>query len=477
MPHLHDPSLAKIFAQDREILKHTSIPIVTVAGTFAEDVKDWHGKKNENISTDIVFSRAHFSMAYAALQTIWKDTPDQKKAWLVDPTNFVSAKDWRGVQMTEDVGQLIARSPLLKTVKDIIDRFGRKKMPILGSITPPLLYLFEEVQQPILSFHIAAGNILASMGKTVVQVVTDPHVRDEYLEHANLPNLHYCVFDEETKFEALEKTFMNGMHLDPDRVIVTGPPIDQRIINLRKQKTTLNNSHPLRLLITTGGLGTNKGEIRDILDQLLPSLHTPNPQFELMLYAGTQKDFMEMGKELGKQHNVLIKTISDFNTEIPYRHAPHGRLAVRDDKDDLKSVSSLSTPEHNHLTKQPGNQLTILYHPQIFDANEILIKYGFPWADGVITKPSGDMAYDAAAAGCFLLTLKPWGVWEERIEDIFWQKGIARKAETKQIEKQLKTLSDIGWLKSAMEAARDIDPLYLGGIEKIVEVIQALHLR
>lgn len=427
MSSLHDKGLTSVFAKDRQILESTRIPIVTVSGTFGEDLKKWYGMKNENVSTDIVFSRAHFSMAYGAVQAAWGAEMNPKKAWLVDPTNFVSSEKWRTITTTEKIGKLLARTPLLKAVKDLVDRFGRQKLPILDSITPPLLYLFEDVHKPILSFHIAAGNILAKLGKKVVQVITDPHVRDDYLVNANLPNMYFCVFDAETKFEALEKAFLSGIDIDPDRIIVTGPPIDKRIIAAREGKK-YDGKRPLRILITTGGLGTNKPEIERLLEQLLPTLHKKEPEFEIILYAGTQKDFYEMGKRMAKEH----------------RNPP---------------------------------KFALLYHPQIFDANELLIKFGFPWADCVITKPSGDMAYDAVAAGCFLFTLKPWGVWEERIEDIFWQKGISRKAETGEILKQIEGLKKIGWIESAMKSAQEIDPLYLRGIDQILRTIKKLPTR
>jgi hypothetical protein len=439
MPTLHDPTLEKIFAADRDILQTTAIPIVTVAGTFTEDLKNWHKKANDNTSRDVVFSRAHFSMAYGAVLTAWGGKMNSQKAWLVDPTNFVRASQWRSIEITQDIGQLLARVPFLKMMKDFIDRFGRNKLPILKSITPPLLYLFENVEQPILSFHIAAGNILVEMGKQVIQVITDPHVREDYLIHANRPNLTYLVFDEETKFEALEKAFMMGIDLEPSRIVVTGPPIDQRIVHARKNKS-FSVKKPLKILITTGGLGTNKPEIQRILDQLLPTLHKKDQSFELMLYAGTQKDFFDMAKNLAKEHRVKVKALDKLGVQPPQTE-PRG--------------------------------LTIIYHPQIFDANELLIAHGFPWADCVITKPSGDMAYDAVAAGSFLLTLKPWGVWEERIEDIFWQKGIARKAEVDEMVKQLEGLQKIGWVDSALEAVKDIPPLFLNGTKNIIQAVKS----
>ena len=84
------------------------------------------------------------------------------------------------------------------------------------------------------------------------------------------------------------------------------------------------------------------------------------------------------------------------------------------------------------------------------------------------------MAYDAAAAGCFLLTLKPWGVWEERIEDIFWQKGISRKAEPTQIIKQLTGLQEIGWVEQAHDALKNLEPLYLKGVKNIVKTVKSV---
>jgi hypothetical protein len=437
---LHDPSLNTIFAQDREILKKTQLPIVTVSGTFSEDLKKWGGLPNEELTNDIVFSRAHFSMAYGLVRSIWGDQINNNKAWLVDPTNFVSSDRWRNIALTEDIGKLIARTPILKTVKDFIDRFGRKKLPILDSITPPLLYLFEDVHQPILSFHIAAGNILAKLGKIVIQVITDPHVREDYLENAALPNMYFCVFDEETKFEALEKAFLSGIDLDPDRVIVTGPPVDPRVVEIRKNKT-YDPKAALKILMTTGGIGTNKQEIQQLLHQLLSTAHQKNRPFEIMLYAGTQDDFVKMAQYVAGEHRIKVQMISDLNTK----------------------------------RQENARQLTLLYHPQIFDANEILIKHGFPFADCIITKPSGDMAYDAVAAGCFLLTLRPWGVWEERLEDIFWQKGLARKAETKQIIEQFAALKEIGWIDSAIEAVRDLDPLFLNGTKEIIKAAKSVH--
>src|SRR5690606_29454411 len=132
----------------------------------------------------------------------------------------------------------------------------------------PILQLTEHIDKPILSLHIAAGNILAAQGKTVMQVITDPHVREEYLQNAENEHFFYCVFDEATKIEALEKAAFLKKELDPNRVIVTGPPIDPRIVAARKNKQAWRTG-PLKICLTTGGLGTNTYEIRTILKQVL----------------------------------------------------------------------------------------------------------------------------------------------------------------------------------------------------------------
>lgn len=456
---LLDPALEKALELDAQFLKRTKIPIVTVSASFKEDLKGIHGFAEDEQLRDVVFSRAHYSMTVAVLLEAWgphrvhkgtnkhhteleplNDFTHPDRAWVVDPTNFVSHQDWKKIRLTEIIGQTLARRSFLKKLKDLVDAFGRKKLPILASITPPLLHLFQEVTQPILSLHIAAGNILAQQGKTIVQVVTDPHVREEYLDHIENPKFTLCVFDEKTKTDVIEKSTLLGKTADPNRIIVTGPPIDARILAAREKKQPWR-SGTLRLCLTTGGLGTNKSEIRQIVTQLvpyLPSVSTAKkqkksnqhklPPLQLMVYAGTQHDIAEMVTTLAEQAAVKI---------------------------------------------------TVLYHPQIVDANELLIQKGFPWADGFITKPSGDMAYDAAASGSFILTLKEWGVWEYNITQFFEQKGISRKAQVDTFVDQLSALANTSgktqsWIEKAMNNTYALDKKTLRGAHNIITTVREL---
>ncbi len=434
MPNL-EPALAHALDHDRKYLKETRVPMVTVSGAFREDIKKTHGFADNDLIPDIVFSRAHYSMALGVAIQAWGNKVDYHKAWAVDPTNYVSHNDWKKVEITELVGKTLARHSRLKALKDFIDKFGRNKLPILSSITPPLLYLFEEVDKPILSLHIAAGNILAENGHPVVQVITDPHVRDDYLNNAHLPTMKFCVFDERTKTEFLEKSLVKGIKADPNRVIVTGPPIDPRVIAARHNKH-LWTKDPLKLVITTGGLGTNKDEIETILTQLLPELRKRPSPYQLLIYAGTQQDIADMVKRVAKDAHVPIKPLNHANAE-----------------------------------------LRLIYHPQLVDVNELLIKHGFPWAHGFITKPSGDMAYDAAAAGCFLLTLQEWGEWEHNIREVFEQKDISRPAIVDNMVKQLVALSDDtdgeSWIHQAMQNSQHLDKLFLHGSQGILKAATA----
>lgn len=431
MSSLLDPNLEKALAQDKANLEQTKVPIVTVSASYREDVKGMFGYPEDETIADIVFSRAHYSMAAGIVAQAWGKQMDHKKAWVVDPTNYVSHKNWSSIELTEDIGKLLARQPFLKKLKDIIDRFGRSKLPILGSITPPLFHLTENVTRPILSFHIASGNILAKQGRSIIQMITDPHVREEYLNNADKDNFYLLVFDENTKTEVLEKAKILQKKVDPNRVIVTGPPVDPRIISPRKRKRPWRNG-PLKIAITTGGLGTNKKEIKQLLKQLLPQLRKRPHPYELLVYAGTHKDIYEMVLEMAEAEHVHVADI--------------------DEKD---------------------AKFRVIYHPQIVNANELLIKYGFPWADGFISKPSGDMAYDVAASGSFLLTLEEWGEWEHNVREVFEQLGIARKTEVEQIVPQLAALTQAqgksqSWVEHAMNNALTIDKLYLEGAKNIL---------
>ncbi len=435
MPELFDKFLVKTLQKDKQLLENSEIPTVTVSAAYKEDLKRVHGYPDDDTIPDVVFSRAHYSMAAGIAVQAWGDKVNPKKMWVVDPTNYVSSKQWSSILLTENIGKLLARNPFLKTLKDIVDKFGRQKLPILNSITPPLLHLTENIKYPILSLHIAAGNILAGQGKRIVQVITDPHVRDEYVFYSDKKNIIFCVFDEQTKTEFLEKAALLGKQADPDRVIVTGPPVDPRVIACRKKKLPWR-SGCLNLCLTTGGLGTNIPEIMVVAEQLIPQLKQKTCNFKLLIYASTHQDIKNKIIELAKENNMTIGTSSDTSAK-----------------------------------------LRMIYHPQIVDANEELIKYAFPWAHGFITKPSGDMAYDAAASGSFILTLNEWGEWEEKIREIFEQKEISRVALTENIVTQLEVLTSTqgkaqSWVEKAMLNAQKIDPLFLNGSEEIIQAVK-----
>ncbi|MCB9813538.1 MAG: hypothetical protein H6772_03985 [Pseudomonadales bacterium] len=438
MPELFDPYLIKSLKKDKEFLEKSEIPIITVSASYKEDLKKSHGYPDDDTIGDVVFSRAHYSMAAGIAIKAWGNKIDPNKAWVVDPTNYVSHKNWSSITFTEAVGKTLARHPILKKLKDIVDTFGRSKLPILKSITPPLLYLTEHIHSPILSLHIAAGNILAGQGKQIVQVITDPHVREEYVKYADQKNIIFCVFDESTKIEFLEKATNLGIQADPNRIFVTGPPVDPRIIKARNKKIPWRNGL-INLCVTTGGLGTNKNEIQAILEQLLPELKKEKPKYRLLIYSATHLDIQNEVKNLAKKFRVKISELDE-----------------------------------------PNAKLRIIYHPQLVNANELLIKYGFPWADGFLSKPSGDMAYDAAASGSFILTLAEWGEWEEKIREIFEQKDISRKANTENIVPQLKVLASTSgksqsWIEKAMNNAHSIDSLFLNGNQKIIDTIKNLR--
>ena len=435
-----DEELKTILDKERKLLEEAEVPIATVSATFFDQIEEQHAHQFKR--EEIVFSRAHYSQALSLLIAAGEA---KKSFWFVDPTNFVAAEDWQKVLVTEKIAEAVARHETLKKLKDIIDTRARDKLPISDAIKDPLLYLFENVKRPIASFHYETGNLLAEAGKTVLQAVTDPHVRPQYLKNADKETLHYAVFDDKTKIEMLEGAQREGKKLHPDRVVVTGPPVDPRIVEARKNKSPasladrLSRNQPLKLAITTGGLGTNKGEIETILKQLSPLLTSTPPRIQLVCYAGTHEDFAGMFGLFAD--GIKVKVGNEYDPDATYR---------------------------------------ILRGMGIMDANEKLVNWMFPWADGVITKPSGDMAYDSAAAGCFLLLMEPWGIWEERIQETFEQRGVARRATPETFESQLQALVEPAihehetWFTHAVEQALKLDPIFLYGAKNILDTLLSL---
>lgn len=479
--------LRQIYQTDRRLLSQTALPIITVSASFREDLKGLHRQKESDRSTDIVLSRAHYSMALGVAMQAWGKAIDPKKAWLVDSTNYVGNEALRGVAITHQIGKLIARFNILKTFKDLVDKFGRSKMPILDHVTPPTIYLGSAVTGNILSMHIVTGNILASEGKKVVQMITDPHVRSDYLANAHLPNMRFLVFDEATKTEFFAVAKKIGQKIPANqiktKVIVTGPPIDPRIVACSAGKKPWTAERPLTICLTTGGLGTNKEEIRDILQQLLPELAAQNskkqsrlPTTQLIFYAGTHRDHLDMATKIATEHNLTAQVISP--------------------KDPANfTLRAKTASERSQKLTQP---FVILYHPQIVDANELLIQYAFPKADLFISKPSGDMAYDAVVSGAGLLTLKEWGDWEHNVREVFEKNGTAQMAATNDIITQLADLtreasaafsskklssspvpaatlkekSATSWLAQAMTRAKKLDPLFYEGAKNIIKAVK-----
>ena len=437
MPDLFDTNITQTLAADKQLLEQTQVPIITLSASFREDLKKMHGLANNETSTDVVLSRAHYSMALGVAQEAWQGKVDAKKCWIVDPTNYVSKDDWMSVRLTEEIGKTIARHSFLKKAKDMVDRFGRKKLPILDSITPALLYLSERIERPILSFHTSVGNVLVGQGKRVLQMVTDPHVREDYLDFGELDSKYWCVFDDKTKIELLEKAALIDKAVDPERIFVTGPPIDPRIVAARSKKQPWR-SGPLKLCITTGGLGTNKAEMLQLLSVLLPELYKSNPPYELLVYTSTQRDIYMSVLELAGKQQITVSPLA---------------------KTDAK--------------------LRVIYHPQIVDANELLIQYGFPWAHGFVTKPSGDMAYDAVASGSFLLTLAEWGVWEVAIREHFEHLDISRRLLLDDVKDQLEVLMSAqgkaqSWIEGAMRNALSLPASFTSGAKTILKTYQKL---
>ena len=443
MPITHQPipedlEFRQTAHEERHLLETVEIPIVTVSATFKDELIKEFGEHPEAITPDVTFSRAHYSMANALVVAA---TKNKKTFWMIDPTNYVSAKDWPKIMFTERMGRLIARSPLLKELKDIMDTRLRNQLPLTGAIRAPLTYVTGRVTRPIISLHYEAGNILLENGKTVLQVVTDPHVRPQYLTHADNPKLSWAVFDEMTKARLIELGFILGHKIDEKRVAVTGCPVDPRIILKDKNTALTGYKHrPLRLAITTGGLGTNKDEIISLLTSLAPAIK--NGTIHVAAYAGVHDDFEAMFTTFARLHKIKVGDIQD--TQAPLR---------------------------------------IFRGDDIVSANELLLDYVFPWADGFITKSSGDMAYEAVAAGCFLLTLHPWGQWEENIRAVTEAMGVSIRADIDNIASQLKAITTMPvekgkpWVELALERAQKHAPTISQGAYNILRLHHQLSSR
>jgi hypothetical protein len=437
MAHKHtlppeELDLKEALHEERHLFEKVEVPIVTVSATFRKEL----AKKYRSIvhtPADVIYSRAHYSMAEAVRQQALLES---KTTHLSDPTNFVTLEDWKKLEFTQTLGRLIARNKLLKTIKEKVSALTRNKVPISQAIKQPLLYLTGTTNCPIISMHYETGNILANAGKTIIQAITDPHVHPQYLEalprSGGIADLEktttYAVFDEKTKTDLVKLAKTLKKQLAEDQVVVTGPFVDPRISAIGETEKNLSKKEPVNLAVTTGGLGTNLKEIRKVLDSFRPLL-VPPEKIRLFLYAGTHRDFRDFFENFAAINHIRIGNLDDETARV-----------------------------------------RILYDDSIIDANENLIRYMFPWAHGVITKPSGDMAYDAAAAGCFTLFLEPWGVWEENVQSIFKKEGVGFDLNVTSAHDQFIKLVINKKLQKALDNAHKLPSVYRLGCKNLIDL-------
>lgn len=433
MPTLNDSVTERLLAEEKKRLEKTKFPIVTLSASYRDVVERGYRLEDGINHPDIVLSRAHYSMALGLAVTAWEgEVAQPKKAWLLDPTNYVQAEDWSRVALSELLGRSFARIPILQFLKrNILDkRRGKQRLPFTDAITGPLLEVTSDVRRPIISVHIEVGKLLAAAGHDVVQIVTDPHARADYLELAKYPSARWAVFDEVTKTDFMELAGKLDITFDADRMVVTGPPIDPRLFGLAKGKKADSwRRRGLRVLLTTGGLGTNGPELLKALEQLLPRTRRRSQPWQICFYAGTNLDLAKKVRQMA--YNERIRVGENQEKSAPLR---------------------------------------ILAGDDIVEANRRLLAHGLAHADLVLTKPSGDMAYDAAAAGCSSLYLTPWGDWEEAIAHRFTTDGLARWADLEDLPGQIDSLLDSGWISETMSKLQTPSPLWLRGTRNMLQI-------
>ena len=201
-------------------------------------------------------------------------------------------------------------------------------------------------------------------------------------------------------------------------------------------------------------MGTNKTEIKQLLQQLLPAIKNNqlSVPIELIYYAGTHADHQQMAIRLAKKYHLGYRLLTSHDP-APFKKQGRWQQAKQP-------------------SKKSNIKFGIIHHPQIMDANELLIRHGFPWADVFITKPSGDMAYDAALSGAALLTLKEWGEWEHNVRQVFEQQQLAQVVDHDQIVQQLQTLSQSGWISQAMQRSHQLPAIFYQGVDNIIKAAQ-----
>ena len=128
--------LPRTLHDDRHRFETVDVPVVTTSASFRSDIAHNLGEKTKELTTDIVFSRAHYSMAVGIMRAALEE---KLNTWLIDPVNYVTGQDWDKVVFLAKTGKLIARLAILKRLKDLFDTVVRGKSPLTQVIPVPLI--------------------------------------------------------------------------------------------------------------------------------------------------------------------------------------------------------------------------------------------------------------------------------------------------------------------------------------------------
>ncbi len=370
--------------QAQEKLAKADIPVITIAG-----------------SPQI---GGYLTMAHDSMMQAFLEAAEDKgiKAYGLDVLDFLTTEEERkGILDMAKLPRIVVRTEMgSRLLHNPIVQKLRGGLGFEEVLKDKILKLIDKVSKDkvIVTYHYGTAKTLVEAGYKVMIAVTDPSVElthngyFDFLTSENKERVFYGTMDKATKewfvkeINVFEKNIKEvGCFVSPQMIKAGKEKIKNR--DVRWEKCTKGNEK-FHISLFTGGLGTNFWEMRDAVLNFLCMLCKDKITVDV---------FFNTNSDLDKHLNDVLKKVGC-------------------DED----INIFSSKDKDKLNKK---------------SIEIFKK-----SDLVLTKPSGDKAFEAIASGAIPLFLFPLHPHEVVIREYVMNGGVGEIAKIEDLKEQVESI-------------------------------------
>jgi len=403
-------------------LAKADIPVITIAGS--------------------VQIGGYLTMAHDSMMQAFLEAAENKKieAYGVDVLDYLTTeKERKGILDMAKLPRIVVRTEMgSRLLHNPIVQKLRGGLGFEEVLKDKILKLVDKVSKDkvIVTYHYGTAKTLVEAGYKVLVAVTDPSVElthngyFDFLNSENKDRVFYGTMDKETK-----DWFIKEIGIPKKNIKEVGCFVSPKIIKAGSKKIKnrekrweecTQGEERFHISLFTGGLGTNFWEMRDAVLNLVPLLCDEKITIDVFFNTNT---------DLDKHLKDVLKKVCC--------------------KEKISIFSSIDKEELNNKSIE------------IFKKTDL-----------VLTKPSGDKAFEALASAAIPLFLFPLHPHEIMIREYVMNGGVGEIAKIEDLKKQIeKILSNKQMFTKQIYQTHNINnknAIKLDGVSNLLQFWQQL---